>query len=170
MKTALFIVANKNFRDEEFQIPYDILSKAGVDITVAAGEAGECIGRFGTLTEATESISEISGDDFDAVVFIGGNGTYDQYHNDEDYLLIAKEAKILAAICIASTVVSDSGRFEGKKVTGWDDGIETQKSYIESNGGIFTGEKVVVDGNIITADGPHAAEAFAKEILGKLAS
>lgn len=168
MKKALFIVANKNFRDEEFAEPKRVLEQDGVEITVAAGQNGMCIGRFGLEIEANMSIQEARAEEYDVIVFIGGNGAYEEYKDDDVYLQLAKDAKLLAAICIAPTIIADSGIFKGKRVTGWDDGNGTQKRYIELKGGIFIEEDVVVDGNIITANGPHVAEVFGQAIVSQL--
>ena len=39
------------------------------------------------------------------------------------YLDLARQAKAIAAICIAPTLLSDSDLLQGKHVTGWDDGF-----------------------------------------------
>ncbi|MFA6305950.1 MAG: DJ-1/PfpI family protein [Candidatus Gracilibacteria bacterium] len=168
MSKVLFVIANNNFQDAEFKIPKDVLEKANIQVDVAAGKKGECIGKFGTKTQATLSLSEASCADYDAVVFIGGPGAYNEYQNNKEYFSLAKLAKILGAICIAPTILSDSGIFKNKKVTGWDDGEGTQKKHIEKNGATFTGEDITTDGNIITANGPSSAEKFGQAILSKL--
>ena len=40
-----------------------------------------------------------------------------------------------------------------------------QSTVLEENGATFVDEQVVVDGKIITANGPEAAEAFGKKIV-----
>ena len=73
--------------------------------------------------DETKAFSEVSAEDYDIVVFVGGGGAYDQYYKNSDYLELAKKAKSIAAICIAPTLLSDSGLFIGKQVTGRDDGF-----------------------------------------------
>ncbi len=168
MKKALFVIANNGFQDTEFEVPKQILETAGVEITISASEKGRCIGKYGTETQANFPISEIKGNEYDVIVFVGGPGATSEYYKNADYLRIAKEAKIIAAICIAPTIISDSGLFERKKVTGWNDGNDKQKNHIENNGGIFTGEDITIDGNIITANGPNSAEEFGNQIVEQL--
>jgi protease I len=57
---------------------------------------------------------------------------------------------------------------EGKKVTGWNGDDEAQGIF-ERAGAVLVSEHVVTDGNLVTADGPEAAEEFGRMILNKLA-
>ena len=66
-------------------------------------------------------------------------------------------------------VFAKAGVLDGKKATVWSsptfkESVET----LEANGAIYVNESVVVDGNIITANGPEAAEEYGKTILDKL--
>ncbi|MDR3168467.1 MAG: DJ-1/PfpI family protein [Candidatus Peribacteria bacterium] len=72
--------------------------------------------------------------------------------NDEKYIELGKQAKLLCAICIAPTLLAPSGRFVGKELTGRDDGKGTEISFLEANGAKFVGGDVVSDGDIITAN------------------
>lgn len=168
MKKVLFILANKDFQDTEFNVPKEILQKNGFEIIIAAGQKGVCQGKFGLRIEASLSLPEVKGKDYEAIIFVGGPGTAEEYQGNADYLRISKEAKILAAICIAPMLISDSGAFKGKEITSWDNGLGTQKKHIEKNGGIFINQNVVIDNHIITANGPIAAKKFGQEILKKL--
>ena len=169
MKKILFVIANQNFQDTEFQVPRSILEKAGFEIIIAAGQSGECVGKFGLKVKASISLPEITNlNDYIAVVFVGGGGAYEQYLNNPDYLRMAREAKLVAAICIAPLLVSDAGVIQGKQFTVWNNNDNSQKNYIENNGGIYSAKAVVVDGNLITANGPQAAEEFAQNIISYL--
>jgi protease I len=106
---------------------------------------------------------------YDAVVFIGGGGSA-VYFNDPLALKIAKEAyaagKVVAALCIAPTILANAGILQGKRVTCFRD----EDASLRAAGAQYTGEGVTVDGNIITADGPKTAKDFGKAIakaLGK---
>lgn len=168
MKDILFIIANKNFQDFEYRIPREILENEWHNIIVCAENKWLCVWSFGHETTATISLKEAKWADYAALVFIGGGGALRQYQNNPEYLRLAQEAKILWAICIAPSLVSDSGVFEWKQVTGWDDEESTRQKYIEENWAIFTKKNVVVDDNIITANWPQSAEAFGRELVNKL--
>lgn len=167
MKNILFIIAQNGFRDEELLEPKEVLESAGMQTVIAAGEVGKCVGRFGAEVKAEKAISGVFAKDFDAVVFVGGGGAEDEYSGNAEYFRLAKEAKehcILAAICIAPKVLSESGIFRGVRVTGFNTPDDEQKNYIEAHGGIFTGEGVTVDGNTVTANGPQSAKIFGEKI------
>jgi len=48
--------------------------------------------------DETKAFSEVSAEDYDMVVFVGGGGAYDQYYKNSDYLELAKKAKSLGLI------------------------------------------------------------------------
>ena len=163
----LFIIAQEGFQDYEFGKPKDILEAAGYEIVVGSKEIGKCVGAFGLEVEATVSIGEVNVSDYEGVVFVGGPGAY-KYQQDVQAHLTAQEAvnrgKVLGAICIAPTILSFAGVLEGKKATVWNEDGK-QKEILEKNGAEFVDELVVVDGKIVTANGPPAAEEFGKKLV-----
>jgi len=167
MSKVLFVLANEGFQDTEFGVPHEILKNAGIASDIAAKTSGLCHGKFGAEVSAKYALAQVSGSNYDAVIFIGGPGAMGAYHGDREYFRLALEAKLLAAICIAPTILSDSGIFIGKKVTGWDRDGE-QKRHIAEQGGIFIEAPVVQEGHIITANGPEAAAEFGAAILTAL--
>lgn len=164
MKTVLMIIANNWFQDHEFSETYEALREANAQITIAAWRKGQCVGVFGQKAEAVYSLSEVHGDKFEMVVFIWWGWCLTQYLHDDNYLRIAQEAKKLWAICIAPMVVSESGVFNWRIVTSWDDEWLQQK-FVESYGGVWKNEQVIRYWNIVTANWPESAEMFGKECV-----
>ena len=169
MKKVLFIVANVGFQDYEFMIPYQAVTEAGYGAEIASGRGGKCRWVFMKTIGDSKKIEEVVLQDYDLLVFVGWGGAYDQYYLNQEYLNLSKSAKAVAAICIAPSLLSDAGIYEGKQVTGRDDGFWTQIAYLQKNWATFVDQPVIRDGNLITANGPEAAEAFAQEILKLLA-
>jgi protease I len=167
-KKVAMVIAFRDFRDAEYFVPKEVLEKGGIEVKTASNKLGIAIGADGGEANVDLLVSQINVDDFDSIVFVGGPGC-PKYLDNEETHKIAKEAieknKILAAICIAPTVLSKSGIFQGKKVTGWTDAFRTQRKILEKNGAIFVDEPVVVDGNIVTANGPKSAKEFGEKIL-----
>lgn len=163
-KKILMVIANNGFQDHEFWISFQVFHDAWIDVTVAAGKKWECTWVFGSKTVADTDIFLADASKYDMVVFIWWWGAYTQYLHDHFYLKLAKNAKKIGAICIAPMLVSESGVFNGKTVTGWDQG-GMQRSFVESNGGFWSDDSVVVCGNIVTWNGPDAAEEFAKKCV-----
>jgi len=167
---ALMIIAQENYQDHEYNDTKKILEDANVEIITSSESVGLCKGAFGATTEATVALSEVNVSDYDAIIFIGGSGAKNYQKNVQAHLT-AQEAinrnKLLAAICIAPTILAYAGVLDGKKATVWNEDNQ-QSKILEENGSIFVDETVVVDGKIITANGSPAAEQFGKKILEML--
>jgi len=160
----LMVVAPKDFRDEEYQEPRQILEQAGAEITVAAKGVSEATGMFGAKITVDKDLSEVSAVDYDAVVFIGGSGA-SVYFEDQTALNLAEETydsgKVVGAICIAPSILANAGILEGKKTTAF----SSEAGNLQAKGAIYIGEPVTVDGRIITASGPQAAGEFGEAII-----
>ncbi len=167
-KNVLLIIAPSNFRDEELFDTKAELEKAGATTIIASRQTGTITGMLGGTAKATLSLSAVKASDFDAVVFIGGGGA-SAYFNDSTAQKIAKDAaaqgKVLAAICIAPSILANAGLLQGKNATAF----SSESGNLEANGANYTGQAVTVDGKIITANGPAAAKQFGKEIVKALA-
>lgn len=133
MKKVLFVVANVGFQDYEFAVPYEALKSAGYEVEIASGRGGKCRGVFMKSIDTSKKLAEIDAKNYDLVVFAGGGGAYEQYYLDSEYLQLGKDATAVAAICIAPSLLSDSGIYQGKTVTGRDDGLGTQIAYLQKN-------------------------------------
>jgi len=158
-KRAVLIIASKNFRDEEFFETKFVLGDAGVEAVTASTRKGAIKGMLGGIADATILVNDIVVDDYDAIIFIGGSGAT-EYFNKGVALDIVREAadkgKILAAICIAPSVLANAGVLNGVRVTGF----PSEQARLRRAGAIYTGAPVERDGLIITGIGPEAARLF----------
>ncbi len=172
LKKVVFLVAWRGFRDEEYFITKKVLEKYGVQIYTASLEKGEAIGAKGGKTKIDFLQDEIDPLDYDAVIFIGGPKALDYLDNENSYRIIRETVesnKLLAAICISPVILAKAGVLQGKRATVWSAPLYRQSiDALKKGGAIYLNQKVVVDGNIITANGPSAAEEFGKEIIKKL--
>jgi protease I len=170
-KKAVMLIAFRDFRDEEYFVTKEILEKAGIEIKTASNKMGRAIGKFGGDTEVDLLVSQINVSDFDAIIFVGGPGCLDALDNEESYR-IAREAvsqnKVLAAICISPVILARAGVLRGKRATVWNDFVKSQAKILKREGAIFEDKPVVVDGKIVTANGPEAAKDFGEAILSLL--
>lgn len=164
MKKILFVIAYDNFKDEEYAIPRSILKDKGFSITTVSNKKGIALGVNGLDVEINYLINEIDINDFDVLVFVGGSGCLKALDNQDSYNLInqaKKDDKVITAICIASVILAKAGVLKGKKATVWSSPMDKSPiKILTQNGAIFENLDVVVDGNIITANGPQAAEEF----------
>ncbi len=171
-QSALVIIAKHGFQDHEFTGTRTGLEAAGFAIVLASTEAGPCVGKFGGAEEAELSLSEVRVEDYDRVAFIGGPGAH-QLRDDPEAHRIARETvelgKILGAICIAPTILAAAGILQNKRATVWN-GDGQQAPYLAAQGAEYVPEPVVVDGRIVTGDGPEAAAEFGKRFAGLAAA
>lgn len=167
-KDVLMVIASKNFRDEEYREPAQMLAhtKAGVDIASSSKETAE--GMLGMKVTPDLLLSEVDVSKYAAVIFVGGSGA-SEYFEDPTAHRIAKDASeqglLVCAICIAPSTLANAGLLEGKKATCFSSRVE----HLESKGANVVEEGVVRDGHIITADGPESAKAFGRAIVEALA-
>jgi protease I len=167
-KKVVMIVANRNFRDEEYKMPREILESQGIEVKVASSSMHTCRGMLGATVTPDMLITDINVGDYDAVIFVGGSGA-SEYWNDPTALSIAKEYnranKLLCAICIAPVTLANAGVLIGKRATAF----SSEAGKLKAKGANYTGNDVEVDEKIITANGPTAAAKFGETIVSALA-
>jgi len=168
-KSIVMIIAFRNFRDSEYFVPKEILEAAGAEVKTASNKKGTAIGADGGDTEVDLLVSEINSVDFDAVIFVGGPGALDALDNEDSYELAREtvsQDKVLASICISPVILAKAGVLKGKKATVWSSALDRSPvKTLQNYGAIYQDQLVVVDGKIITANGPGAAEEFGEAIV-----
>ena len=165
-KKVIMIIAPEGFRDEEYFDTREALEKQGVDVIVASISNPAVSGIEKREVEVDMMLPEV-GNEFDGIVFIGGGGAKIYFENQTALDLARKyheNGKIVAAICIAPLILGHAGVLRDKKATCW----EGSAKDLEDFGTEYTGAKVEVDGNIITANGPKASGKFGKKIAKAL--
>ncbi len=168
-KKIAIIVAFKDFRDEEYFIPKEILEGVGAEVKTASNKMGRALGADGGEVEIDLLVSDLNPAYFDAVVFIGGPGCLENLDNENSYK-VAKETvskgKVMAAICVSPIILAKAGVLEDKKATVWSSALDRGPvAILKENGAIYQDKTVVTDGKIITGNGPEASKEFGEAIL-----
>ena len=164
MKKIVFVTAPKTFRDEEYIEPKNIFEKAGIEVITASTVVGTLYGKIKIKAESQMLVKDIKVKDFDGIFFVGGMGASVYFEDKFVHKLVwdfYNANKIVSAICIAPTILANSGVLKGKKATVFPDG----EPALINGGAIYTAKDVETDGNIITANGPQSATAFANKFL-----
>lgn len=162
-KVALFI-AYKGFRDEEYLEPKKILENNGIKVITVSTEKGMASGKLGATAEVDLTVDEVNIDEYDCLALVGGPGALEYLDNEKIHKLFNdfySKNKPVAAICISPVVLAHAGLLKGKKATVWPDG----KDELIKAGAIYVEQPVVVDSNIITANGPDAAGSYGSTIV-----
>lgn len=124
--------------------------------------------------------------DYDALAIPGGfeeYGYYEEAYRDETAMLIRafhKAGKPIASICVGALALGNSGVLEGRKATTYTPDSQQQKQQsrqllshrqkqlAEFGADVQAGERIVIDGNLITSCGPSTATDVAFLLLEKL--
>jgi len=165
---ALMIIAPENFRDEELNIPKKIFEDHGATVEVASTSRHECRGMRGSSVYPDIELTKVNLDDYLIVVLVGGIGVKTFFADKALHLFLREAAgggRILGAICLAPLVLAKADLLNGKKATVWDDAQKNSSRVLKERGATYINEAVVVDANLVTANGPEAAEAFAHKIV-----
>ncbi|MHC5060278.1 MAG: DJ-1 family glyoxalase III [Planctomycetota bacterium] len=139
----------------------DILRRAGADITVAATKHPHIVCSRLLKITADTVIADCKDNDYDLIVLPGGLPGAEHLRDCTDLIEMLKKqnaaGKLYAAICASPAVaLHPHGLLEGKKAT----------SYPAPNLN-FPGrsdEKVVIDDNCITSQGPGTAMEFSLKL------
>lgn len=154
----------EGFEEIEAVVTIDVLRRAGLDV-ITAGLPGTMVrGAHGVAVTADKKLSDINPDDFDALVLVGGNPGYKNLGNSQTVLDSIKRFdssnKLIAAICASPTVLARAGILDNRKATVYP-GMEREIP-------IPRGERLVVDSNVITSQGPGTAIEFALKVVETL--
>ncbi|KXS43849.1 MAG: protease I [Methanohalophilus sp. T328-1] len=165
-KKILMVIAQKNFRDEEFLQPREIFENAGFDITVATNQNKVAKGMLGGKVKPDTTISSEKADSYDAIVISGGGGAKQYLWDNKELHEIVQDAykqdKLIAAICVSPVVLAKAGILKGKKSTVFSDPESVKQ--IKRGGADYKDKEVIRDGHIITARDPKAARSFGKTV------
>ncbi len=169
-KKIVVVIASKEFRDPEYFVPKEILAKAGIEVVTASSigkDEGPAVGAEGGEVMPDLKIDEIQANGYDGIVFVGGTGAQEYFDNPVALKLaqdFSGQGKIVAAICVAPVILANAGILKGKKATVF----SSQSQVLQDKGANFTDEAVVQDGNIITSNGPAAAQEFGEKLVEAL--
>jgi len=164
MPKAVILLAD-GFEEAEAINTVDILRRAGIN-TVMMGLSGNLVtSRGGVKINADARLIDTDASGFDCIVLPGGNQAVDTLGRHSTALRLiedfAKKGKLVAAICAAPKLLAQQGLLKDRRATAYP-GLEKMLDRPR-------GDRVVVDGNIITSQGPGTSIDFALAIVEQLA-
>ena len=166
-KVALFI---ENGSEElEFIAPLDIMRRAILEVDLISANNEDFItSSHNVKIIADKKINEVNNIlDYDAIVIPGGMPGSTLLRDNkkiiEFYQTMYNSGKLVAAICAAPIVLSAAGITDDKEVTSYP-GFDKEINYKHYN----SDKAVVIDKNVITAQGPAVAILFGYEIVNYL--
>ncbi len=166
---VIVVVARDRYQSLEFNPVVDALKKENYQVVIASDEIGTATG----TTENTEveiTFSDIDASNYIGIFIIGGSNSL--WYNAELHKVLKdfdSEDSLIAAICYGSVALATSGIIGEDDIACWYNSPESDP-IMEEYKVVDSEEDVTVEGNIITGDGPNAAEEFAQEIVNHLNS
>ncbi len=163
-KKILMVVPPQGFHDEQYQVCRRIWESRGYKVSVASlGRAAR--GEAGIAIPIDIAIKDVKTYDYDAIVFVGGEGV-GLLFDDEPTRKLAKDAKykVMAASDRAVVLLSLAGALENKKVAGPPESV----SWLLKGKAEYTAELVQVDDKLITIKDAGMSERMANAVVTAL--
>jgi protease I len=163
MMIALLI--EDNFDEQEFIYPFYRVQEAGFDTVVVGPEAKTYKGKTGFSWSAEATPADIDTNQLSGLIVPGGYAP-DRVRRYPEMLelvsTINEAEKPLGSICHASWVIISAKVVAGRMLTGH----PSTKDDLENAGAHYSTERVVVDGNLVTAQHYRDLPMFMKAFLG----
>lgn len=166
----VYVLLAPGFETVEALTPVDVLHRAKIDVeTVSIAQGREVESSHGVKVTADRVLSGADDlADADLVVLPGGYPGYVNLATDQRVLAIARRQyssrRLLGAICGAPTVLAAAGIAPGASVACH----SSVAAKMTEAGYKVTGDRVVVDHNIITAAGAGISLHFALALVAAL--
>jgi 4-methyl-5(b-hydroxyethyl)-thiazole monophosphate biosynthesis len=146
----------------------DVLRRAGLDVIVASVDKLQITASRKTRLVADALIADCVSEDFDCIVLPGGMPGAEHLRDNPVLIEMLKKqkqsGKIYAAICASPAVVlAHYGLLDKKKAACYPAMADKLPDPSAA------GQRVVIDGNCVTSQGPGTAMDFALELVCQLA-
>ncbi|MEZ3558644.1 MAG: DJ-1/PfpI family protein [Duncaniella sp.] len=167
---VVYVFLADGFEEIEALTPIDLMRRADIHVvTIATGDRLEVKGAHGVTVQADVMLCSGCLPEADMLVCPGGMPGASNLAASKVLAAMLREqyeqGRYVAAICAAPAVtLAPLGILEGKKATCYP-GFEQQ---LAEAGATHVAERVVEDGNIITANGPSSAMPFALALVAAL--
>ncbi len=162
------IFAEDLYEDLELWYPLLRLREEGAAVVVVGpGAAPKHHGKYGYPVTVDQTIQEVAADRFDAVVIPGGYAPDRLRRHGAMVAFVremARQGKIVAAICHGPWMLASAEVVAGKSVTCF----FAIKDDLVHAGATYKDAEVVVDGNLITSRQPADLPAFVQAIIAAL--
>jgi len=168
-RKVFLVIPKLHFQDDEFRIVREYLSSAGATVFVVISAGSVAVGMRGTRVFPDLRITNVPLDyDFDALVFIGGPGAVEFYHDPVAHRLARRAyagGMVVGAICLAPVTLARAGILKGRSVCCHKSArVEIEKLKVR-----WAGEGIQTDRRIVTAGDPKQSGAFAKALAHAIA-
>jgi protease I len=168
------IIATNGVEQVELEKPRQAVKEAGARADLLSPEEGQIQAMNHDLEPADKftvdrPVSDVSPDDYDALILPGGTVNADKLRLEDDVLSFIKATfnagKPVGVICHGPWTLVESDLVRGRTLTSY----PSLKTDIRNAGGEWVDEEVVVDQGLVTSRKPDDLPAFCAKIVEEFA-
>jgi protease I len=171
-KKKVAILTENGFEQIELTSPKEALERAGHEVHIISPQREKVKGwdhdHWGIELPVDKHVTEITAEDYDALLLPGGVLNPDKLRMDKDSVILVKEffdsGKVIAAICHGPQMLIEANIVEGRQLTSY----PSVRVDITNAGGLWVDQEVVVDSGLITSRKPADLEAFNAKLIEEL--
>jgi protease I len=169
-KTVALFIAQRGTEEVEFTEPKQAVEDAGASIDVVSDQTGEVQTVNNDLDpgetfEVEKTFSEISPDNYDALIVPGGAVGADQLRANDSAVSLVREffeaSKPIGVICHGPWTLVEADVVENRTLTSF----PSLQTDIRNAGGNWVDREVVTDQGIVTSRNPDDLSAFCDGII-----
>lgn len=167
------ILTEEGFEQVELTSPLGALQNAGATVDIISPRSGKIKAwnktNWGIEVEVDKQLSDVSPDDYDALVLPGGVLNPDKLRQNKEAVAFVSafldEGKPVAAICHGPQMLIETGMIGGRTLTSY----PSLQTDLKNAGAHWVDEEVVVDKGLVTSRRPDDLPAFNKKMIEEIA-
>ncbi len=172
MNKRVAILATNGFEESELTSPKAAMENKDIQVDIVSLENGTIKGwkdgNWSKEIKVDKKLTDVSANDYNALVLPGGVMNPDTLRKDDNALLFVrdffKQGKPVAAICHAPWTLISADVVKGRKMTSY---ISIKDDLINA-GANWVDEEVVVDSGFVTSRNPDDLPAFNKKLIEEI--
>ncbi|HZE08768.1 MAG TPA: type 1 glutamine amidotransferase domain-containing protein [Gemmatimonadaceae bacterium] len=171
---SVAFLATDGVEEVELTAPWNALKQAGADVSLVSDKSGEIQAvnhdQKGDRFAVDREVSQVSAQDFDALVIPGGVANPDKLRTNKDAVRLVRDFmeadKPVAAICHGPWLLVEADALRGRTITSWPS-LETD---VKNAGGAWVDKQVQLDQKLLTSRKPDDLPAFCAQLVGMLST